>query len=84
MNHQLIATLFGIVFQLVGAGYLVWRARFTANKFSGYKGNITYDNFATVIDDLAHEIHGQFGLQARGFILIAVGAALQFYGAVPF
>ena len=83
MNCHLIATLVGIVFQVVGAGYLVWQARCTSSKLAKYKANITYGNFAAAIDDLAHEIHGQFTQQMRGFLLVAVGSALQFYGALP-
>jgi hypothetical protein len=81
MNYQLLATLSGIVLQVVGAGYLVWQARFTASKLAKYKANITYDNFAAAIDDLAHEVHGQFKQQMHGFLLVAIGSALQFYGA---
>lgn len=76
------ATLFGIVLQVLGVGYLVWQSRETANKLAKYKSNITYDNFAAAIDDLAHEIHGQFKQQMRGFLLLALGSALQFYGAL--
>lgn len=83
MNSHTIATLFGVVLQVLGAGYLVWQARGTASKLAKYKSNITYGNFAEAIDDLAHEIHGQFKQQMRGFLLLALGSALQFYGALP-
>ena len=83
MNCHILATLFGIILQLLGAGYLVWQARFSANKLTKYKSNITYDNFSSAIDDIAHEISGQFRLQIRGFILVVAGSILQFYGAWP-
>jgi CHASE3 domain sensor protein len=83
MNCHVIATLVGIILQLLGAGYLVWQARFTAIKLAKYKSNITYDNFATAIDDLAQEINGQFKQQTRGFLLVGAGSVLQFYGTWP-
>jgi CHASE3 domain sensor protein len=83
MNCHIIAALVGIILQLLGAGYLVWQARFTANKLAKYKSNITYDNFSAAIDDLAHEINGQFKQQMRGFLLVGAGSILQFYGAWP-
>lgn len=83
MTCQEISTLAGIVLQLLGAGYLVWQARYTAIKLAKYKSNITYDNFAPAIDDLAHEINGQFNQQMRGFLLVGLGSVLQFYGAWP-
>ena len=60
MNDHVIATLVGIILQLLGAGYLVCQARSTAIKLAKYNSNITYDNFSTAIDDLAQEINGQF------------------------
>jgi uncharacterized membrane protein YidH (DUF202 family) len=83
MNCHAIATLIGIVIQLLGAGYLVWQTRFTAIKLAKYKSNITYGNFAAAIDDLAQEINGQFKQQMRGFLLVGVGSVFQFYGALP-
>lgn len=83
MNCHIIATLFGIVLQVLGAGYLVWQARGTASKLAKYKSNITYGNFADAIADLAHEVHGQFKQQMLGFLLLAFGSALQVYGALP-
>jgi CHASE3 domain sensor protein len=83
MNCHVIATLVGIILQILGAGYLVWQARFTAIKLAKYKSNITYDNFGTAIDDLAQEINGQFKQQMRGFLLVGAGSLLQFYGAWP-
>lgn len=82
MNYSLLATLTGIVFQLFGAGYLVWQSKLTSNKLGKYKSNITYDNFSKAIDDLAHELHSQFKQQIIGFSLVALGALLQFYGAL--
>jgi hypothetical protein len=83
MNCHIVASLLGIIFQLLGAGYLVWQSRFTSNKLAKYKSNITYDNFSAAIDDLAHEVSGQFKQQMRGFILIVAGSVLLFYGAWP-
>ena len=83
MNCHVIATLGGIILQLLGAGYLVKQARFTAIKLAKYKSNITYANFSAAIGDLAHEINGQFKQQMRGFLLVGLGSALQFYGAWP-
>lgn len=84
MNCHLLATLVGIIVQVSGAGYLVWKTHATSNKLARYKANITYDNFSSAIEDLAHEIHGQFRPQAIGFLLIAVGSSLQFYGALAY
>lgn len=83
MNCHIIATLLGIVLQVLGAAYLVWQARGTASKLAKYKSNITYGNFAEAIDDLAHEIHGQFRQQMLGFLFLTLGSALQVYGALP-
>lgn len=82
MDYSLLATLTGIGFQLLGAGYLVLQAKLTSSKLAKYKSNITYDNFSAAIDDLAHELHGQFKQQIIGFSLVALGALLQFYGAL--
>ena len=81
MTCQEISTLAGIALQLLGAGYLVWQARFTAIKLAKYKSNITYGDFAVAIDDLVHELSGQFNQQMRGFLLVGLGSVLQFYGA---
>jgi hypothetical protein len=83
MNSHITATLIGIVCQVAGAAYLIWQARSTSSKLAKYKTNITWDNFAPAIDDLAHEIHNQFKLQLRGFAALALGSAFQFYGALP-
>lgn len=83
MNHQILATIVGIIFQIFGAGWLVWQARFTSKKLIKYKSNITYDNFASAIDDLAQEVHGQFKQQMIGFLLVTIGALLQLYGVLP-
>lgn len=83
MNQHVIATLVGILLQVGGAGYLVFHARCTSDVLAKYKSNVTYDNFAQAIDDLAHELHAQYGLQMRGFMALAAGSALQFYGAIP-
>jgi hypothetical protein len=83
MNYHLFATLLGMVLQLGGAAYLVYQSRFTATKLAKYKANITYDTFASAVEDLAHEVHGQFAQQVRGFIAVAMGSLLQLYGALP-
>jgi hypothetical protein len=83
MDSHLFATLVGIVLQVCGAAYLVYQSRFTAAKLAKYKANVTYDNFASAIDDLAHEVHGQFAQQVRGFIAVVIGSLFQFYGALP-
>ncbi len=84
MNSHVVATLIGIVFQVGGAAYLVWQARATSSKLAQYKASgITWNNFALVIEDLAHEIHDQFKLQLRGFVALAFGSALQLYGVLP-
>jgi hypothetical protein len=83
MNIQMAATLLGIVLQVGGAAYLVWQARGTSSKLAKYRTNITWDNFPQAIDDLAHEVHGQFNLQVRGFMALLLGSGLQFYGAWP-
>ena len=83
MNCHVIATLVGIVLQLGGAAYLVYQARYTSKKLAKYKANVTYDNFASAIEDLAHEVHGQFSQQVRGFVAVALVSLLQLYGALP-
>lgn len=83
MNCQVIATIAGILLQLGGAAYLVYQSRFTAQRLAKYKTNITYDNFSSAIDDLAHEVHGQFSQQLKGFVAVAFGSLLQLYGAIP-
>lgn len=83
MNLQTMATLFGIVLQLVGAGYLVWQARGTAKKLANFRAHLTYDKFNDAVGTLADELGGQFGQQLWGFLFIAAGSALQFYGAWP-
>lgn len=35
------------------------------------------------IDDLAHELAGQFKQQMRGFLVVGAGSVLQLYGAWP-
>ena len=82
MNIHIAATLLGILLQVGGAAYLVWQARVTSSKLAKYK-TITWDNFALAVGDLAHELHGQFKLQARGFVALLLGSGLQFYGAWP-
>ena len=83
MNAHVIATVLGIVIQAGGAAYVVVKAKSTADLLGKYKSNITYDTFAHAIDDLAHEMHGQFKLQLRGFAMLALGSTLQLYGAIP-
>jgi len=83
MKYQAAATVVGIIIQLLGAAYLVYQSGFTARKLANYKSNVTYDNFASAIDALASEVHGQFGQQLRAFTAIALGSLLQLYGAIP-
>src|SRR5690242_15148297 len=83
MSYQVAATILGVLLQLGGAAYLVFQSSVTTRKLAKYKSNITYGNFAAAIDDLAHEVHGQFAQQFRGFIALAVGLVLQLSGAIP-
>jgi hypothetical protein len=63
MNSHVYSTQIGIVVQVVGAAYLVFHAWRTARKLGKYKATVTYDNFAHLLDDLAHELSGQFSQQ---------------------
>lgn len=82
MSYQLAATILGMLLQIGGAAYLVLQSHVTTRKLEKYK-NITYGNFAEAIGDLAHELHGQFAQQLRGFIALAIGSFLQLSGAIP-
>lgn len=66
----------GILFQLGGAGYVVWASRATAAALKKYSPKMTYGEFS-VIDDLRNEMRGQYATQRVGFLWIALGAALQ-------
>jgi len=83
MNLQTAATLVGIVLQLGGAGYLVWQARATSMKLANFRAHLTYDKFNDAVGTLADELGGQFRQQVWGFVIIAAGSVLQFYGALP-
>ena len=83
MSYQVMATVVGMLFQLGGAAYLVYQASVTARTLAKYKSKLIYDNFALAIEDLAHEVHGQFAQQLKGFIALAIGSFLQVSGAIP-
>ena len=83
MSCHIFSTLVGIILQLLGVGYLVWQAKLTSIKLAKYKSNLTYDDLAKAIEDLAYELNGQFKQQMRGFLLVGAGSILQFYGSWP-
>jgi hypothetical protein len=67
MNTQVAATFLGIVLQVGGAAYLLWQARVTSSKLAKYKTyNITWDNFALAVEDLAPECVNNFETPVAG------------------
>ncbi|UWX03483.1 hypothetical protein H1235_10160 [Pseudoxanthomonas sp. NC8] len=75
-------TVIGIILQVTGALFLVFQAFRTSRKLGKYNAQVTYDNFSSIIADLARELGGQFQQQLLGFLFVLVGSALQLYGAV--
>jgi hypothetical protein len=82
MTTSIYATIIGIVLQVFGAFFLVFQSLLTSCKLSKYKAQVTYDNFSSIVADLAHELGGQFQQQLVGFGFVFFGSLLQLYGAV--
>ncbi len=82
MTIQTCATILGIILQVLGALFLVFQSLRTSRKLGKYNAQVTYDNFSSIIADLAHEVGGQFRQQLVGFVFVLAGSALQLYGAV--
>lgn len=81
MTAQTIATQVGILVQLAGAGYLVFQAARTARVLRNFGQGLTFDKFNQSLERLSGEVASQFKQQLVGFVFIAVGSALQLYGA---
>jgi hypothetical protein len=75
------ATLVGIIFQLFGAGYLVFQSGRTSRNLSEYPTDVTYDTLGPIINALTAELRRQFFQQVVGFVFVVVGSLLQLYGA---
>jgi len=82
MTTQTCVTVIGIILQVFGALFLVFQSLRTSRKLGKYNAQVTYDNFSSIIADLAREVAGQFRQQLVGFIFVLAGSALQLYGAV--
>ena len=82
MTTQTFVTIIGTTFQVLGALFLVFQSLQTSRKLRKYKTGVTYENFSTIIADLATEMSGQFRQQLVGFIFMLGGSALQLYGAI--
>lgn len=82
MTNSACLTVIGIILQVLGAAFLVFQALRTSRKLGKYNAQVTYDNFSSIIADLAREVGGQFRQQFVGFLFVLVGSALQLYGAV--
>jgi len=82
MTTQTCVTVIGIILQVLGALFLVFQSLRTSRKLGKYNAQVTYDNFSSIIADLAREVGGQFRQQLVGFLFVLVGSALQLYGAV--
>ncbi|MCS3807158.1 hypothetical protein [Xanthomonas sp. 4461] len=82
MTTPVCLTVIGIILQLGGAAFLVYQSLRTFRKLGKYDAQVTYDNFSSIIADLAREVGGQFRQQLVGFLFVLAGSALQLYGAV--
>ena len=82
MTTQTCVTVIGTIFQVLGALFLVLQSFQTSRKLGKYNAQVTYDNFSSIISDLAREVGGQFRQQLVGFMFVLLGSALQLYGAV--
>jgi hypothetical protein len=82
MTTQTCVTVIGIILQVLGALFLVFQSLLTSRKLGKYNAQVTYDNFSSIIADLAREVGGQFRQQLVGFVFVLAGSALQLYGAV--
>ena len=82
MTTPTCLTVIGIILQVLGAVFLVFQSLRTSRKLGKYNAQVTYDNFSSIIADLAREVGGQFRQQLVGFLFVLVGSVLQLYGAV--
>ena len=82
MTLQTCTTIIGIVLQVLGALLLVLQSLKTSRNLGKYEAQVTYDNFSSIIADLAREVGGQFRQQLLGFAFVLAGSALQLYAAI--
>ena len=77
-----VATVAGIVLQVLGAGYLVWCAWRTSRNLAKYPKEVTYNAIGPTIDALTRELRTQFFQQMIGFLFVLGGACLQLYASI--
>ena len=71
---------FGILLELIGAGVIVHAAMRNRNVLGGLDDAFTY---LDKLKDIRDAVRGQAINEVRGFVLLAVGLALQFIGGLP-
>lgn len=76
------ATIVGIIFQLFGAGYLVFRSWRMSRSLSKFPEKVTYDSLGPQIDALTRELRSQFLQQMIGFLFVVGGSCLQLYAVL--
>lgn len=70
--------LFGIALQVLAALYMVVQAWRTARVLAQPKyEQITINNLEMIVGQIASEVKGQFRHQLAGFVVLAIGAAMQ-------
>lgn len=76
------ATEAGIVIEILGAGFLVWRSYQAKLALKNFPAPLTYDNFVKALERTLSIIGAQFIDQLKGFSVLAIGLALQLYGSI--
>lgn len=77
MNYLFWLGQIGIVFEIAGAGYIVYAA-FQAHK--NLKGKSHTIDAADVMETTMEEVRNQYKKELIGFSLLAVGLVMQFIG----
>jgi hypothetical protein len=68
----------GIVIELIGAGYIVYASMQSRRRMAGL--NSTMDGMSDAVDELMAAVRTQFDKEIVGFLLLAIGLAMQFIG----
>ena len=76
------ATIIGIIFQLIGAAYIVFQSFRTTRNLRKYSAPPTYASLAPSIEVLAKELSGQFSQQLIGFVFLFIGSGFQLYAVL--